>query len=542
MNWGDLQKNIADYYCGTVLVLDDAIYSRPKKCGKARSPFTLEEDFSAVKSAFEKRGALCDLWHVEDQFNHPKLEKLILKAADRCDMLIIDWYLGRGKQDPENALKVLDELSKRPGFRFAAIHSDEKSHIVLQGLKAAFQDKLVNLEDNQREVAGSLTEEDDHVLVEAEAADEKRQTSSGVPSTFRIGESLYLCILEKKEMSQSSGGLADVFYTNLNRVFSDHLHWAGFEFAAKAKALLPRLLMSLPSGTDAAITFQSLLLESDELSDCIIESLTLELGALIKASGINAVSDDTLIQRLSDGVLRNADSIKCGFPKFKKPMKATWKQSSPTKIKGAFKQTGSQTFGPEFLAHFPTRIAGPGTSGLGIHKEELSEFIHRALGIGHDVSTARQHHDKYAALREQFHSVIPKRIGPGVILHRKATADRQTVKDEWLVCVSPACDCAHGSNKRDYLFVGGHELTTPEKGREGTMQTCLLDREKQCHHVKWSSKKFRTFKWSPTSPENYEFFGQMHADFASGLIHAVWGHETRVGVSTSEFLRKERER
>ncbi len=537
MSWEKIQKEISDRYCGTVLVLDDEIYKRTSAGKKAQHPFVLNDSFSAVKEAFEKRGALCDLWHIEDQLGSTKNSKPILRALQRCDTVIVDWYLGRGKdqtKDSANAVSVLRELKTQSGFRFAAIHSNEDADTILNGLKYTFGDELFEFTTAR---PPSLEEDkDDEILTERQSPSSSSAEQS--PSTYRIGKSLYVCILKKDSAPASAAELPDLFYNQLKSVFSDHLHWVGFEFAARTRELLPELLQSLPAGTDAALAFQSLLQGDNELSDCLIECLTVELRALIKQNGIQSASDDTIISKLATGVVANSTGIRKAFPKFTSEMKSKWKDVNCADVKEACIENGDRKFKEIFYDRFPTRLKDNDRSGLSAHKSELSEFVTYALGLSFDDATANIAHHNYAALREQTHSVTPDRIGPGVVLRRKK---EKTEGDKWLVCISPACDCARGESKRQYLLVGGVELPKPTHTKSGTMQSCLRDREGVCYHIKWDSKKMQTRKMKPKQPDDYDFFGLMHSEFTNSLIHAVWGHETRVGVSTSDFVRKERE-
>lgn len=77
MNWTELQNSIAQDYCGTVLMLDDEILK------SADGGFQINPLFLTVKKAFEKKGMLCDLRHIDDDFENNQAADIITKQLQR---------------------------------------------------------------------------------------------------------------------------------------------------------------------------------------------------------------------------------------------------------------------------------------------------------------------------------------------------------------------------------------------------------------------------------------------------------------------------
>ncbi len=512
MNWNEYQNQIAEDYCGSVLVLDDEILS-----GAEASQ--VNALFLQTKQSFERRGINCDLRHVTREFDDADGTAAILRQVRRADTVIVDWYLGEGmdkEKESKNAVAVLKELIAKKGFRFAIIHTKESAEIVVANLKHTFSDSFKNVVSPKNAATGP---DDSGIVVESEESP-KTSSDSASPSTYCIDGSLYLSVVTKTNIAD----IPSLFAEGLKFAFPDHLHWAGFEFAGRVRSLLPQLLAALPPGTDVALVFQSLFQQGkDELADCIAECLTEEIRQLLMESPLVSVSDETMISKLRDGVVANRESLRTEFTN--QNWNSDWTTTTPDAIKNACIESADSRFPLGFGALFPARRKGNPhyIPGLKEQMDIISDFLRTAIVSPFPKGITL--HQGFAALREHLQSAKPVRLEPGVVLRSGDSA-------AWLVCVSPACDCARGEHERQYLFLDGVISETPKK-----LSSCILI-EGEYRHVKWSRNQIVTIDCPPAGPENWSFQTRLHDAFVHELVQAVWGHQTRAGVSTSDYIRK----
>lgn len=526
MNWTELQDAIAQDYCGTVLMLDDEIL-KAEKDGTQLTPLFLN-----LKRAFENKGMLCDLRQIDDDFAKTQSIDLITKQIKQADTIVVDWYLGTGKdqvQDPINALIVLRKLVDIGGFRFVIVHTKASAERVIARLKSEFGEAFKPILNGNVEFVA----DDESSKVVAEDSPSESPTASPTPSTYLLADSVYLSVIPKEEGTPNAASVMGFFVDGLRKVFPDHLHWAGLEFAARTKSVLPNLLIKLPSSTDTALIFQSLTQENgDELADCIAECLVLEMRQLLSQTPLAAVSDETLLSRLRESVLNNKDVITREFSGRAHLWQKAWDSQDLRELKKSCVENNEQRYPASHASFFPAvSDSKPGSPGLKKQAPELNRFISAALA----VTPSEVGHFRYAALREHLQCATLTRLEPGVILQRKGTAESgQSAfgKNEWLLCISPACDCARGDYARRYLFVGGETTTT-----HSNMQTCIRVNDSICF-VKWKRSEVYAVECSTVGPSEYKMITKLHEPFAQKVTQQVWGHQTRIGVSTSDYLRK----
>lgn len=533
VSWERIQDEIARRYCGTVLVLDDEIITKTTKGKKKEESYNLNPLFHEAKRAFEDQGVICDLRQIDDDLDSRPIRTSIKKQLQRADTLVVDWYLGAGKEvlhDPGNAIQILKDLNKMPGFRFVAIHSKEQPQTILDALRGAFGAQL-------RAISSTVTKghgEEDDTAVLTEDEQLLAAKANAESSTYRIGKSLYLCIVHKDKLA-SATELPKQFFNHLKSVFPDQLHWIGFEFAGRIKEVLPQLLSTLPTKTDVALVFQALLQQDNEVADCVVECLALEVQEMLKSSPLESAQDKTVIGRLLERVKKKFESTGHGLPNASADTKGKWQQADINILKAACSET-EHKFQPVFFEFFPTARKQNERAGLKSHRSELSAFIATALDQAGTFDPIT-YHAPYAAFREHLQTAHPLRLLPGVILRKKEVAKLRGAKKspEWLLCVSPVCDCVRGDEERRYLFVGGSTSAAGTKSK-GTMQTCLRVGE-ECHHVEWSSASFQTIDCAPKGPPDYRLITRLHQDVLLKLIQAIWSYQSRVGVNTSDYVR-----
>ncbi len=534
MKWTELQDTIAQRYCGTVLVLDDEV----EVCTKTGDGVQINPLFLSAKRAFENKGMLCDLRHIEHDFDDHERIKHLRQQWRRSDTVVLDWYLGGGKQtlkDPTNALQVLRDLSESGGFRFALIQSKENPDQIVARLRKEFPectDMLVapqqnpTADDDESEV---VSEEDlvpdleNGIQMTDGQPSMTVSSSQEAPSTYRLTPSLYVSVVEKDKDHKRVVDVPFFFASGLKRAFPDHLHWVGFDFASRVRELLPKVLAALPSGTDVALVFQALLQGDDELGDSLVECLTDEVRELLRSNSLESASDKTIIEHFIEMSRTEGGS-------------SAWNTATARGVKDACKYVHSIDVAdqPVFAQYFGGQNMQV-AKGRKKVQEQLSDFIAHSLKLAVG-SEGKGLHDGFGALREHYQTETAKRLTTGIVLRRSGVDTR-----EWLLCLSPSCDCARGDEEREYLFVEGEELGTPQSETVNTVQTCL-SLDGGFVHIKWSSKRFKTIKCSPYEVTGFEFHSRLRDDFVYLLTQRVFGWQSRVGVNTSEFLRVRRER
>lgn len=517
MNWTELQDDIAQRYCGTVLVLDDEIRRQSK------TDVVLDPLFLNAKAAFESQGMLCDLRQVDDDFEDEKKVSVIERQLGRCDTVVLDWYLGTGKdkiKDPSNAIGVLEKMGGLGGFRFAVIHSQEKNEVIVDKLRSTFESSFAVVTPS---IAGLVADDNStEIISEDESAStsvDSKSASSSAPTTYRLAPALYVSIVSKERGRSSFVHIPSFFRSGLKAAYPDHLHWVGFDFASRVRELLPQLLESLPKGTDVALVFQALLQGDGELGDCLVDALAEEIVEMLRAKPLRAAQDDTLINRVIgklDG--GNSEAFKSATAKYLHSMKPSKSQTT------------------EFVGRFGAVEPVDGETEKRTAQRRVCEFIDKALSGTTTKERILSSHLGYGSLREHFQTPSPvTRLYPGVVL-RVSDPAKRTREQEWLLCLSPACDCARGENEKQYLFVRGQTVTDIEADSENSVQTCIASNDTY-FNVKWSSKWFITMTTKPTVVEGYTFHTRLRDDFVRLLTQKVFGWQSRAGVNSSEYLR-----
>jgi hypothetical protein len=514
MTWDKLQTKIADRYCGTVVVLDDEIYRSTHEAKGKKSILHFDERFHRAKQAFESKGAFCDMLWVQSQFDDNAKLRGIKRVIERSDAIVVDWYLGSGKdakKDPVNALKILRFLRKCPGIRFAVVHSKENPNTINEKLRAEFKGSFKQHQTSP----GSATETDDDAVVEEGAASTGAVPNNG-PSVFQIGDNTYVCVLQKDKGHDSAEELPELFHAQLRVAFSDHLHWVGLEFAAQVKEMLPSFIRHLPSGMDVALIFQALFQDENDLADDLAECFCLELREMFRVSPMDSASDQMLLKRLMIGfkeVLKSA--APAGLP-------GPWvDRLKNVKLPAELKEWAKQQ---KILENTERR-------------KNITKVI--ALSVPSETATAERSHRRYASLREHQHCVSGRALDlyPGVVLTKKLKR-KAGIHREWMLCVTPSCDCARGG-KRHHLFVVGQAMPEPGKTAERGVSTslCLVDED---FEIRWLAKKFKTIECGPEGPAGWKLVTRLREPFVQRVVQQVWGQQSRVGVNTSEFIRETR--
>jgi hypothetical protein len=518
-SWKDVQHDTALAYCNSVLVLDDEIEKQPKTGDGGR---LLNNRFHKVREAFRKTGAICDLRQVDASSELHWIEA-IGPQLKKADVLIIDWHLAA--DDPKQAVEVIQAINELQGFRFIGIYTNRPEADVLRGLKLSFGDQLKSVTSTQ-----GVLEESGISLGEGDSPSAIKPAEAQL---FEIGGHVYVTVVAKSA-DDSESTLPEVFASCLKRVYPDHLHWAALELAIRARECLPTLLSCLPKNTDPAIAFQTLVQGENELGQTVTERLVLELSEALRTAPLDAVQDSTVLGNLIERMAQKPTADERWATLNSAALKAACVQKNQRHRLKDGTEVNRFKFAAEFYPLFFDKdtLVAEDHGGLADHKSKMTQVISHALDQEVSGSPVPHSHSTYAAFCEHLQLELPARLGPGVVLRKNETKGGAS----WLVCISPACDCARGSGKRDYLFVGGKTDNSLMKGGRDKSHTCIRF-DDRVEHVIWTSRDIAIHNWSPTAPEGYSFFTRLHDGVLQTIIQTVWGWQTRAGINTSDYVR-----
>jgi Response receiver domain len=504
-SWPDIQDEIARSYCSSVLVLDDQIESAHIDGGVLLAPA-----FRKVREAFSAKGAICELRQIDTELDGGVVPSYLKQQMKKANVLVIDWHLGLDAKDPKHAVQVIKEVSAFSGFRFIGIFTNIKPEEVEAGLKHAFGENYQELKNG----AGVIEEDG---TTQDEDSPHPLDTATVTP-IYQLGGHVYVAVVHKS-MINAEAQLSNVFADCLKQIYPDHLRWAALEFAARARDEMPSVLAHLPGNTDVALAFQAMIQLPEEMAEGVAECLALELCESLRINHLKAVSDQTVLERVIDQIAQDES------------LYSPWKTINPATLKASCVQTDDRKMQPEFYQLFTKSYPN---KGLRDNRDHISQRLAVSFGAAHQGCPVPDSHAAFAAFCEHLQSVKPDRLYPGVVLRK--TKEGQEDYPEWLLCISPACDCVRGENIRNYLFVGGNSVPKFSGHGRGVAHTCLRNGE-AFFHVCWRSIEFSVQRSFPTAKVGYEFFTRLHDAFVQQLVQTVWGHQTRGGVSTSEYVR-----
>jgi len=515
MNWVQTKKKIAANFCRTVLVLDDEILVHADGTG---SSLDHAEQFLKAKEEFAKKGILCDLRHIEKTADASS--EAMRSSLRHADVVVVDWFLGVGSgDDPSESIAVLEEMLKIGGERFVAIHSQETADRIRACLDSRFNLSLVG-----SSFRGEAESADVIPVKEDEVAPVESALPLGIvppdiftlsPKTTSYGRQsrIHLCILHKRQPRETAEELPNAILAALEKAFPDHLHWVGLEFASRVKDMLPELVRGLPSEMDVALVFQALVQAPNELADDLAECLCLELREMLRFEPLSSASDDSVIGRLIEGIAAGHHQV-TGLP-------GNWLTELP-KLNEA--QASKE------WARAQKILTNKGS------RNNFGTLLKASLKATSRIS--ERAHSRYAALREHFHSVRTEglRLHPGVVLTSNLPEGADESTREWMLCLTPACDCV-GDGEHDHLFVRGHNKASNQTSQGRGVTTSIFS----CGHeleIKWMVASFHTQKCGPNGVEGWKPVTLLRDPFVQKIVQCLWGQQSRIGVNTSEVQRE----
>lgn len=550
------RSELAKRFCRVVAVLDDEIEDKD-------NPKAFTEPFAALRKRFDDSSIICHLHHYPFTYLPPDDEANIeavnraFRIAAAADLVVIDWHLGMEK-DPSHAITVIEKLAAMDGIRFV----------------------LINTRIQPSEVAGII--QNSFSVVHREIHDE-----AGAPVPLirmRVGENFFISIRHKTGTAEDANELLKEAQGWLASSFPDHLHWAGLEIAVRVREMLPKVVAAMPRGSNAALAHQLLFQRDAEIADQITEvfldELKLHFGMqpLVTASDPilfeslktvmqKLVSDTRAVQDIHDSFHAGwqteaiaAEEKKTRHAELKKRLKSkkvTEKMTAEEQTalhaeRDALQAELEKTTlvkREETLVSFRQKLAriaeiweNPTLQALRVEKSRGNHFpsfggvsdpIITAAYLRKAFDTTDEAFSSWASLKESAHLPFaePKTLFPGCVLERITQAAGE---HQWLLCVTPACDCYWKSSK-GYLFVVGKEQSPHQRSSLATTQMWFRE-----HNIAWHSKTLIVKSPSVGGPNiipGYKVMGAIRSQFAARIIQRVWSYQSRVGVDTSEYYR-----
>jgi hypothetical protein len=538
----DERTALTKRYCRVVAIIDDEIED-------ATNPGKYSEQFSALRNNLDDSAIICHL-HNYETFPVANDDEKAMAAVDRAyriacaaDLVIIDWHLGL-EADPKYALLVIGKLIKEAGIRFVLINTNVNLNEAVRELKNTF---------NAQEQAGG-----DPLL--------KR---------FKINDSFFISLRKKPTNSRTSDQDANKLIEEAQRwlasSFPDHLHWAGLELAVRVREMLPKVIAVMPKGTNAALLHQLFYQRGpQEIAAQITEVFLDDLKFHFGQNPLKTASDSALFELLKKQMIQLAESEK-ELRSVHDSYDPDWqnivisceaKDKARSQINEKLK---SAQHSAESQLKLKTRLEGYADSdqekvirgflkrldkikenwrsaeleavkknlplyfpGLKPEPEThiIAAYLNKLLGSKHEDSLI-----SWASLKEGTTIPFDKNtpLFPGCVLKRRTTKQSY----EYLLCISPACDCYTGG-KEGYLFVSGKSKPT-ERSSPSITQLCFQNK-----NIAWNAEVLVVMKPKPSAEgviKGYTLVGAFRSQFTSRIIHRVWSFQSRVGVDTSEYYR-----
>lgn len=574
----EIRSKVAKSYCRSIAVIDDEVF-------EPRGSVTLSSRFNSVRRSCQDEGIVCHLFDYPmnpNDIEADRVNKAAVKLALGADVVVLDWALGLA-DNPENSRAILKLLARDKGFRFVVIYTNKALVRVervlrnveelarlkpvggdwepLEELKAgegaeAEGEGELNLADldeggaqDSTEVAG---EEEVHREAATEAA-EPVEAAGFAPRFYHLDHRLFLSVQAKPADPLESAQLVGSIRAALLQSFPDDLHWSGLEMAARVREWFPKVLATLPVGTDKGLQFQSLYQRDGDVADQVAEVLLDELRLALRSDRLQSVSDALLFDEIkggmqalgeSDRLSEIAHKASCAArsligldnaqqePRAVDPaaFAAVWNNPRLNQAREAlqsFKGTGD---------YFPNSL-----------EEDESRVVYRVvstyLGAGEEGDSCQRPCEKWASVRESALLKVQRPIETGHIIEDLAKPD---ALDRWRLCISPLCDCAHP--KDGYLVVVGEELPTSRPSAQPETQSSVVVRSseqpdattRECQ-IAWDARRVQFIpKDALEDKEKYKLAGIVRSTFVSRVVHRVFAWQSRVGVDTSEFVRRVR--
>lgn len=522
------REKIAARILGTVVVIDDKVFDESEK---------LTELGKKLLEGCETKGIACHL-HQYPATSLPLSDETAreynnkaLRVARRGDVVILDWNLGEGN---EHAIEILKALAEDLEMRFILIYtSDLKVDVIGDTLKEHLSGLITESVEFNRE--------DYHDEIDADGF-VKGKSGKEKSIVYNLNNKLLISIHDKNKRDSRPEVFIPSLPIILSHFYPNCIHWAALDFLGKVKHIVPKVLPELEGGTEGAIRTQMLYQRENEVADLIAEAILEEVRYHLEVSPLSVITNTALANTFAPGIIaaakENADS---------------WMQIVTRAYPGIFER------GDEASIANKMDLAREKWSSLNVNDfleilvdtteyknvqkllelfpivEGFDEVLSRgAFAINQNFDELRSSHLSLATFRE---SVFWIDINRAIIRQGYIYTDPQ--KNFWL-CVAPSCDCYRPKGKKLW-FLKGSSIDDGELKRSGT-------NEIQCNaRIEVSAiKKNVSIKWQLNEVlalgtgqvRNMNLVGALRPLIVSRIIQKVWTSQSRVGIDTSEYVRK----
>jgi hypothetical protein len=522
---------IAKEYCRSIAVLDDDIDpSKPDEYQR----------FAKFSQCCSDYSILCHL------FQYPKIEGdpedceveflRAVKIANAADVVVLDWHLS-GNNSPAHAKKLLKEITNVPSVKFIIINTNAFSTGIEEELRQIFPFNLQNIPSNFNEVN---EEEDESPIVIA-----GEQITPPINYQFLINNSIFIWARQKNTSTEiDAQDLLKYVFNSLSGSFTDYMHWAGLELAARSRVHILRIIDALPKGMDTALLFQLLHQEADEVSHKVAEILLEDLKNLFEIEPLHSINDNALFENLvhlMKGKIAD-ESIVTVFPKNLKDNI----QSGLAKKKDGKHLSREEINASLTCNKLLEKWNNSELSDLRKMKEEYfpsddPELISKTIDF---ITTGEKNqskgHTSWASLNESYLPIqkMPDILRQGIVLKRLFNTECQP-RFEFLLCITPSCDCYRPKLINfKYLFIEGQAINLDKKPKRQSITNSTI----KDTHIAWDATKLIVIE-NPLQTQGekvYDVIGQLRPLVTQRIIQRLWTYQSRVGIDTSELIRIQR--
>jgi hypothetical protein len=483
MKFEKVQLSIAREYCRSIIIIDDVIFEK-NNGGK------LESHYQKFFESCESDAVLCHMheFRAETSEDETAIRKGV-ELAKKSDIVVLDWYLWHSDPEKkehtgtsESAVEIIQRLADENSLRFIFIYTLTPVENVVEILKKEFADEIINITER--------------VKVKSE--------NTNTDPQYLSYKKLYIGVHHKgRNAANDSSKLLGLVHELLTVSYSDYLHWAGLEMSVRVRDMMPKILASLPEGTNGPLLYQFLFQEDEEISDQIVEVLLDELKVQFHEEHLKMVESNFLSEELK---LNLKDVFSADILKDKSILNRKIHQLSETVTK------------------------------RGQINNEVDK-CNKAVPGFFDIKK----HEYWAQLRESvlmFQNQKGSIIRTGHIFMGKPLNisnnknENSEINYDYILCLSPMCDCHRPEDKKLIFIRGSENIGSLSK----SVHTQYVTNGKP---IIWDARFIETYVLQDL--KDFERFGALRKDFVSRIIQRVWNHQTRVGVDSSELMRRKRD-
>jgi hypothetical protein len=476
--------------------------------------------------SFAERGVVCAVLR-PSEIDVTQLEKKVYPAAERADILMLDWVLHEdteGKKVKELIAQITKTSFAQPRLRLIVVYTGELGlSDIIHEIEKALRDSGV----------GEVSKKDDYTLV------------SGA---------VRVAIYAKNNVirSESGGELrermvpADQLPDRLIREFADMTAGLVSNVAlgslAALRANTHRVLSKFSPGMDAPFLAHRAMLERpDDANSLLVYLVGAELTSILEGNEVGNIADR----------LESEDVIRA------------WLDVCEARVQEAGGRGLAKQFSvknsPEFLNDL-CRLLRKGVADASL-KDELKQFkdephkkkLTEKLSI--DRASASVMENKFAVLTtlKSDYRVSPPVLFPGTLLKEYASPGAARPRPRFWVCIQPICDCVRIYGERAFPF-----LEMVEDGSKFNL--VLPDNEKEFVKVRiiFRPYKLRMIEFKATGRgmvrgtregkdvffeaegdgSKYRWIGELKFEQSQRIVNKYGAEVARVGLEESEWLRR----